>query len=68
MYLKTKVVTQVHCFCVSLINHGLLRFFHLKHAVKIQVFINSFNSADNFFTKSEACILQKDMKHSYGQL
>ena len=61
MYLKPKVVTQVHCFCVSLIDHGLLCFLHLKHTVKIQVLINTFNSADNVFTKSETSILQKDM-------
>lgn len=59
MYLKTKVITQVHGFCVSLINHGLLCLFHFKHAIKIQVLINSFHSTDNSFTESETCILQK---------
>lgn len=67
-YLKTKVITQVHGFCVSLINHGLLCLFHFKHAIKIQVLINSFHSTDNSFTESETCILQKVISFVVNQV
>lgn len=50
----------MHGFCVCLINHGLLSIIHVKHAIKIQVLINSFHSPYYALAKRHTCLLKRN--------